>query len=349
MNVETRDPLIRRKLAPRRPELDASNDSLVPQGPAGSIVRSFSRAITRAAPLIAERGRPSWSKVSQAELLDQIDPAAFVGLLCAPDSPPGLAIMSATGFSAIIEAMTIGVFATHTQTPRRPTATDSSLLSEVLNAALSGLGADDIASSYTVDRPVPDHRLLPVLLDDVRFDIVSLQITLVSGETERELELQLCFPVCAGQHPSEGGQAETAQTSDPWEAALEASVLAAQVRLRAELGRVTMPLAQVMELGTGAQVMLPLSNLEDVRLVALDGQEHAVGRLGQTRGMRAMRVISTHGTPAAMAEMTPAHPTYSADTGAETEPSVSNGTAQPPNQDPAISIPGAAILPAAAK
>jgi flagellar motor switch protein FliM len=77
-----------------------------------------------------------------------------------------------------------------------------------------------------------------------------------------------------------------------WDQSLSASVMRAPASLRAELGRVTMPLSKVLELGVGGALTLPLSALEEVQLAALDGTVQAVGRLGQSRGMRAVRLTS---------------------------------------------------------
>jgi flagellar motor switch protein FliM len=77
---------------------------------------------------------------------------------------------------------------------------------------------------------------------------------------------------------------------------LETAVMRAPASLRAELGRLTLPLSEVLDLGVGGALTLPLSALEEVRLTALDGTEQAVGRLGQSRGMRAIRLTALPST-----------------------------------------------------
>lgn len=293
--------VLRRKLAPRA--APAPGDAGAGGDAARALVRTFARAVSDCAPLMAEGGTRSTRILSLAELIDSIEPDAFVGILSGDDAPPGLAIIDQTGFAALVEAMTIGRLAAREPASRRATSTDAALLGEVLNTALAGLDADDPARGRAMHRPVPDNRLLPVLLDDLPYGIVTLEMTLSSGDVRRPAQVILALPRVASPEPGANPAAATmaAGASAPgedWARALEASVMTAPAAMQAELGRITLPLAEVLALETGSALTLPLSNLEEVRLVALDGTIHAMGRLGQSRGMRAIRLTSwPGGTP----------------------------------------------------
>lgn len=288
MSVHDRDPVLRRKLAPRPPPAE---EGAVPAGPAALLARSFGRAIAAAAPLVAEEAETHRKTASLAELLDTIDPEAFVTLLAGADAP-ALALMDQEGFGAVIEAMTMGRLATRPAGPRRPTPTDAALLAEVIDATLAGLGTEDPLSGLRCGRPVPDHRLLPVMLEDIGYDLVALTAIVVSGSVTRPLRLMLAVP-----RPDEAEviAASGEEAVRDWSEALNAAVMRSPASLRAELGRVTLPLAEVLALGPGSRLTLPLSNLEEVQLVALDGAVQAIGRLGQTRGMRAVRLTGWSG------------------------------------------------------
>ncbi|WP_323036527.1 FliM/FliN family flagellar motor switch protein [Pararhodobacter sp.] len=308
MTVQTRETtVLRRKLSPRTPAPKAASPVLT--GPAQGIGRSFARAVSATAHLVAEQGKTQRQTVSQSELLDSIDTDAFVALLTAGDSGPALAILDQSGFSAIIEAMTIGRLGSRAAIPRRPTPTDASLLAEMLDKTLAGLESGTLAAMHLV-QAVPDHRLLAVLLDDTQFDLVTHDVTLVSGDQSRPAQLVFAFPcVDAEETETASGTAPASADGSGWAEALEASVLRAPASLRAELGRITLPLSRVLELDVDSALTLPLSNLEEVQLVALDGSVHASGRLGQSRGMRAVRLTSwPNGTPPnpIMTEITPA-------------------------------------------
>jgi len=298
MTLTTRDPVKRRKIV-RRPPPPGDEGPPPPAGPVCEIARGFARAVSDCAPLVAEGGVRGHRQVSLAELLDTVDPDAFVALL-APGG--GIAVIDQAGFTTVIEAMTIGRLSPRAPMPRRPTPTDAALLAEVIDATLAMQGAEDPARGLRLHRPVADHRLLAVLLDDTLYDRVTLDVTLVAGEVQRPARILVALPVVTAddrEEPASPPSGQRVPVTDDWGARIEASVMAAPASLRAELGRLTLPLSEVLQLGVGSALTLPLSNLEEVRLVALDGAVHAVGRLGQARGMRAVRLTSwPNGIPA---------------------------------------------------
>jgi len=291
MSVQTRDPVLRRKVTSPMPPsepVDPGHD-----GPAPDLVRSFSRSVNHSAQMMAEGGTISRNVVTLPELLDSIDPEAFVVTLSSKGVATALAVLDQSGFAAVIESMTIGRLGPRAPTSRRPTATDASLLADLLNRTLADSG-DEGTSAFRFERPVPDHRLLTVLLDEAEYVCATLNVTLVSGAETRPASLMIALP----QLPEEPGTtaeedaSPAAAAASVWASDLEASVLRAPASLRAELGRITLPLAEVLKLGVGGALTLPLSNLEEVQLVALDGTAQALGRLGQSRGMRAVRLTT---------------------------------------------------------
>jgi len=294
MNVQTRDPLLRRKLASRTPPAPAEGQGAI--GPAQGLARSFARAISALVPLVAEQGASARQSVTLSELLDTIDTDAFVGLLAGAEGGPGLVVLDQSAFSAIIEAMTIGRLGPRAPVPRRPTPTDSSLLADLVNHTLRDL-QDPVAAAMRFHRPVADHRLLAVMLDDVVFDTISLSVELASGDVRRPGQVMLGLPRAAAD-PAAPDLVAPGDTKS-WGEKLETSVMRSPASLLAELGRITLPLSEVLDLGVGSALTLPLSNLEEVQIVALDGSVQALGRLGQSRGNRAVRLTSwpTGGAP----------------------------------------------------
>lgn len=294
MTIHERDPVLRRKLTPRTPPPKEEGPVVV--GPAPMLARSFGRAISLSAPLVSEEPDVQRKTASLPELLDSIDPDAFVTLIDGGEGLPALAVIEQEGFATVIEAMTIGRLGSRVPGVRRPTTTDAALLSELLDATFRGLGPEDPCSAIRCTRPVQDHRLLPVLMDETKYDLVSLTSTLVSGGITRGIRILLALPRLKDPDALDPETVEEAKRD--WSEAMEEAVMSSPTILRAELGRVTLPLAEVMKLGVGSTLTLPLSNLEEVKLVALDGVTHAIGRLGQTRGMRAIRLTGwPNGTP----------------------------------------------------
>ena len=60
--------------------------------------------------------------------------------------------------------------------------------------------------------------------------------------------------------------------------------------LQAVLTRMTVPLASVMALQPGEVLALPSAALDRISFEGIDGRKVAEGRLGQNRGLRALRL-----------------------------------------------------------
>ena len=65
--------------------------------------------------------------------------------------------------------------------------------------------------------------------------------------------------------------------------------------LDAVVSRVSLPLARVMALKVGEVIALPRAAIDRISFEGLDGRALAEGRLGQNRGMRAIRLAGSDG------------------------------------------------------
>lgn len=304
MLEDIRESVLRRKLVPKA-EMPAFEFSAPPpeDEPAGGrlLPRAFIRAASRVAGMVARASVRSGRGVSLAELVELPEVEGFAALLKGREGPPGLVIFDPSAFSSVIEAMTIGTLSHKAPPSRRATETDAALMADLVDAILTEVDAnpdpaDPFAPGFRQDRLVDDLRLLDVMLEDVPFAITVLDVELLAEGTIRKGVLTLALPEPVPDMPAfpefdmpfdEGPTNDT-----QWEQALEASVMAAPTQLGAVLGRVRLPLAEVMALGVDSQLALPLSQLEEVQLEGLDRAVLALGRLGQYRGMRALRLIS---------------------------------------------------------
>jgi flagellar motor switch protein FliM len=312
----TQEPVLRRKvLRPRpRPTPEDGRTEL-----ARALPRALVRAVSAGAGLTAQVGAPTDSRQSLDELLDLIPEDGFVGLLspAAADGGTGLAVLDQALFSGLIEAMTLGRLSQRPPGPRRPTGTDAALLGAVLDQVLAelvgvGLGGADVMSSpgaaagpdtlgrWQMVRAVSDLRMLGAVMDDCPYRKLSSQMQLTGGEGRRDGVLTLLLPQPRRAEVRRGAPlygsrdlaAAPPDADDPFQSALEAAVMAAPVQLNTVLGRVPMTLSQAMELAIGQRLELPLAQLEEVQVLGLDGQPQALARLGQSRGMRALRIIA---------------------------------------------------------
>ncbi|MFZ1513025.1 MAG: FliM/FliN family flagellar motor switch protein, partial [Tabrizicola sp.] len=143
-----------------------------------------------------------------------------------------------------------------------------------------------------------DARPLGLMLEDEAYRVLSADVGL--GDGGREGRVILVLPAAGrGDSPAlipDPGAAEVPHFTE----ALSAQVMQADCRLDAVIGRLTLPLRQVMALQVGETLMLPTAALDTVSLETLEGRHVVPARLGQHRGMRALKLSE------AMSNRTPA-------------------------------------------
>lgn len=301
MLEDIRDSVLRRKLVPKAVMPAFEFSAPLPEEDAGGrlLPRSFIRAASRVADLVVRASVRTSRSVTLDELVDMPEVEGFTALLNAREGPPGLVILDPVVFSSVIESMTIGGLFLKTPAQRRATNTDAALIGELVDAILSELDtnpdpADPFMPGFGMGPLAEDLRLLDVMLEDVPFALTALDVELLADGVSRRGQFILALPEPVADMPDFTGIDMTfddAPAHDPqWERALEASVMAAPAQLSAVLGRVTIPLSEALELGVDSRLTLPLSQLEEVQLETVDRKPMALGRLGQCRGMRALRL-----------------------------------------------------------
>ncbi|MCC5969815.1 MAG: FliM/FliN family flagellar motor switch protein [Pararhodobacter sp.] len=262
--------------------------------------RAFIRAASRVADMVALATLRASRSVTLAELVDLPEGEGFTALLRASEGPPGLVIFDPVVFSSVIEAMTIGAVTTRGPALRRATLTDAALMGELVDALLAEVDANpDPAEPYSagfrMGRLADDLRLLDVMLEDVPFALTVLEVELLAEGGTRQGQVIIALPAPVPELLAfadfDMGLDVGPVHDEAWEQALEASVMGAPTQMNAVLGRVRLPLAEVLALGVDSRLTLPLSQLEEVQLETLDHKAMALGRLGQYRGMRALRLM----------------------------------------------------------
>lgn len=304
MLEDIRESVLRRKLVPKA-EMPAFEFSAPPleEAPAGGrlLPRAFIRAASRVAGLVARACVRSSRGAALEELVELPEAEGFAALLKGRDGPPGLVIFDPAAFSSVIEAMTIGTLSRRASAPRRATETDAALMADLVDAILAELDAnpdpaDPFTPGFRQGSLIDDLRLLDVMLEEVSFALTVLEVDFLAEGTVRQGVVTLALPEPSPEMPAFSGFDmpfdDGPVHDDAWERALEASVMTAPAQLGAILGRVRLPLSEVMALGVDSQVTLPLSQLEEVQLEGLDHAVLALGRLGQYRGMRALRLTA---------------------------------------------------------
>lgn len=292
--------VLRRKvLRPRpRPAPDAA-----PAGAERSLTRAAVKAISAVAGLSADFGAVSERLLPLDEGLERLPDEGHLVLLGAGDGAGGLVAMDDGLFAALVEAITLGRLSAQPPAPRRPTPTDAALLASVIEPILAeldpegpeGEGASEGARGWRILRSIADPRLLRALMDEGRYRLTQAPVALSDGVSRRGgvLTLLLAAPQAGTARPrTPGAAADAALAPRPEPEGAGAAMMAAQAQLDSVLARVSLPLSQLMGLEVGHRFELPISQLEEVQLVGLDGCTRALTRLGQTRGLRAVRIMA---------------------------------------------------------
>lgn len=294
--------IIRKKVAAGR-----SNQ---PEGGPGAD-RAWRLALARAAndilALPLEVARLSVNRRSLAEFLELAPERALIAVLEGPAEGLGILMLSPPVLSAMIEMQTIGRVSSSAPPVRKPTRTDASMVADMIDQALqeleSGLESDpDLiwAGGFNYASFLDDPRPLGLLLEEEHYRVIQAELRLGNGAKSGAVMLAL---------PAEGrGRApKPAPTATPapvaaalFSKALSDQVMRTEADIAAVLHRFTVPLSFVMALKTGDLVPLSTAALDRIVLEGLDGRPLASGRLGQNRGMRAVRLA-----PQAAAETSP--------------------------------------------
>ena len=294
--------IIRKKVAAGR-----SNQ---PEGGPGAD-RAWRLALARAAndilALPLEVARLSVNRRSLAEFLELAPERALIAVLEGPAEGLGILMLSPPVLSAMIEMQTIGRVSSSAPPVRKPTRTDASMVADMIDQALqeleSGLESDpDLiwAGGFHYASFLDDPRPLGLLLEEEHYRVIQAELRLGNGAKSGAVMLAL---------PAEGrGRApKPAPTATPapvaaalFSKALSDQLMRTEADIAAVLHRFTVPLSFVMALKTGDLVPLSTAALDRIVLEGLDGRPLASGRLGQNRGMRAVRLA-----PQAAAETAP--------------------------------------------
>ena len=210
-------------------------------------------------------------------------------------------ILSQAIVAGFIEAQTIGRVRGQDLPPRKPTRTDGAMVAGVIDAALATLeqalteNADIVwAGGFRCVSFLEDPRPLPVVLDDAPLRVLTADISLSGGL--RKGKIYLALPEVGHLPlPTKKKQHAVDDMGPAFELDLQDRVDGASVQLNAVLARLSLPMADVLGLAAGMIVPLQDAVVDVISLEGTDGRCVAFGKLGQNRGMRALRLEDEQG------------------------------------------------------
>jgi flagellar motor switch protein FliM len=230
-------------------------------------------------------------RLSVTELLELPGARSLIGVLDGPGEAMGVIVLSPDVMAGLVEVQTLGRVSAQPALARKPTRTDAAMVAGFFDAALAEMelalhGTHDLgwAGGFRYASFLDDPRPLGLMLEDQAWQVIEGELSLAGGVKSGRILLAL--PVRGrGGDPLAEDPRETA-----FSAALMAQVGHAECKLDAVLLRLSVDLTQLMALGVEDVLPLPGGSLDLVQLETHDGRRMATGRLGQARGMRALRL-----------------------------------------------------------
>ena len=237
---------------------------------------------------------------SLAEIIELVPPRALIAVLDGPQEGLGIIALAPQVMAAFIEAQTIGKVKSTDLVARKTTRTDAAMVAGVIDFALQGLEtglaeeADLIwAGGFRYASFLDDPRPLGLLMEDVGYKVLRAEVDLAGGARKGEILLALPADGRGIVPQTKGDDTAAPDTTHVFHAALADRVNGAHARIEAVLARLTLPLAQVLHLKEGMVLPLPQATLTQISLEGFDGRRVGEGKLGQNRGMRAVRLNDT--------------------------------------------------------
>lgn len=250
------------------------------------------------------------SQVSLTEVLETPMQRALILMLQGTGEGMGLMIFSGQMLSAMVEILTL----THLSPDvpdaadlRKPTRTDAAMMVEFVDAALIGfeagtgepLGAQALnwATGYRYAAFIDDPRPLHLMLEDIEYHLMSAQLVLEDGVRHGQIWLALphappsqILPECAPLDLNYADAPAVDLIDHSFTEQMAAHVHELPAQLDACLAQIALPLERLMGLQVGEVLALPTANLDHISVMGLDGLRLGRARLGQNRGMRALRL-----------------------------------------------------------
>ncbi len=237
----------------------------------------------------------SVTRAGLAEILDLAPHLALVALLDGPQGGLGVLMLAPSVTASLIEMQTLGRLSTQAPPARKPTRIDAAMVAGVVDRALAGLDqtlADEAdfvwAGGFRYASYLDEVRPLGLMLEEDSYRVLSAEITL--GSAGRSGQVILILPAIGrGERPA-GLGAVTGDAAPQFTAALAAQVELADCRLDAVVGRLVLPIGRILALQVGDVLDLPQAALDAITLETREGRRIARARLGQYRGMRALKI-----------------------------------------------------------
>lgn len=239
------------------------------------------------------------TRVSLAELIEMPAERSLLAVLDASAEGLGLVAVEPALLAGMVAMLTTGRIGGDAGAARRPTRTDAAMVAPMIDAALAGLhealaGQDEApwAEGWRYASYLEEARPLALLLEDTGYRVLRAEVGLMRGAVSGASSGAVSGAILLALPAAARARAVAAPSIDEgaFQAAFARQVEAVATRMEAELARLVLPLSRAIGLQVGEVLPLGEASVGRLFLRGIDGQVLAEGKLGQMRGMRAVRL-----------------------------------------------------------
>ena len=239
-------------------------------------------------------------EMSQTGLGRELEGGGLLILLDGPAGARGALRMDLGLLGALIEVQTTGRVSGRASANRAVTRTDAAISAPLVDAMLARFEAQLLEET-------PEHWgqyfRYGVMMEDVRGmqlaltapDFHVLRLMVETGDVAHPGALTLILPA-----PPDPPEANDPALEAVLARTLEACAMDVPIRLEAVLGRIKLPLGEVCALKPGDTLPLALDKPMRIRLEASEKHVVAMANLGQSDGLRAVRLLLPQSERAAL-------------------------------------------------
>lgn len=212
----------------------------------------------------------------------------------------------------LVEHETIGRVSPTPAEDRRPTKVDAALVAPLIDETLVRLDADLEGAHGQIQSEglcfgamAPDSRGLILALEDTRYVVIDLLVSLASGAKSGSMRFVLPMRRVAKDKPAKRDHTDTSKQE------FRNSVLRAPATLNVVLTRMELALTDLQNLMVGQVIPIKGDVIDKAVLELPNGQHVSAASLGQMNGMKAVRVLHPdlpRNTSSAPPEAEPAPP-----------------------------------------
>lgn len=280
---ETRSTL-QRKLALSRDER---------QGDTRSVLRALRLALARAADEAVGLAMSVIGATQARRELDELGRAVaeerLYLLLSGPGEGLGAICLDRACLTAIVQQQTLGQVIGQVGPERAFTGTDAALAAPIVDALmpraaeLAELAADRAClTGYAYCSWAESRRAMLLLLDCDTYRVFDLTVEIAGGRAQGQMTLVL---------PDRPGAVEDKDTAKSAAGpSMDDTFGAVRAELNAVVSRIRLPLSSFAAMQPGDVLPLETPKLDRTEMLTIEGRPVAYARLGQCRGMRAVRL-----------------------------------------------------------